>query len=48
MPQTDPPKPERWATLKFIWRNKTSILTCVCIVAAMGWQLKEQVMTHTH
>ena len=43
MTQTDAAKAERWQTLKFIWRNKTTLLTCACIVAAMGWQLKEQV-----
>lgn len=42
MTQTEAPKPERWQTIKWVWRNKKSILTCLCIVAAMGWQLKEQ------
>ena len=33
---------ERWATVKFVWRNKLRLMTCLAIVAAMGWQLKQQ------
>ena len=40
--QTDAPKQERWQTIKWVWRNKGTILACLCLVAAMGWQLKEQ------
>ena len=40
--QTEVPKPERWQTVKFLWRNKKTILACLCLLAAMGWQLKEQ------
>ena len=43
MTQTEVIKRERWEFFKLVWRNKSRILTCLCVVAALGWQLKEQV-----
>jgi hypothetical protein len=37
--QTDAPRPEQWQTLKFIWRNKVTLLTCLCVVTALVWQV---------
>ncbi len=33
----------RFQTVRWMWRNKLFVLSCLCIVCSMAWQLREQV-----